>query len=220
MFYEKYIKRFFDIVLCSAALVILSPLILITAIAIKVSSPGPIFYQSIRFGKNKVPFKFYKFRSMHIVAPGKDKGLCVADSERVFTVGKIIRRFKIDELPQLINVIKGDMSIVGPRPMVSNGKDDFYSGKYEKINTIKPGLTSAASLFDYTVGENISDENEYRKVIIPKKLELELLYLKKQSLSYDFSLIIRTIITIISVVLKKENLPRQRELLEINRINK
>ncbi len=217
MLYEKYIKRLLDIVLCSFALVVLSPLFLITAIAIKFSSPGPVFYHSMRFGKNKIPFKFYKFRSMHIVEPGKDKGLCIADAERVFTVGKIIRRLKIDELPQLVNVIKGDMSIVGPRPMVAFSKNKFYSGRYEIINSIKPGLTSAASLYDYTVGETYTDDNVYRKEVLPKKLELELLYLKKESFIYDFNLIRRTVLTIACIVSKQLNkLPLIPELREIN----
>ena len=112
--YQKYLKRFIDMILCSFALIILSPLFLISVIAIKLSSPGPVFYYSERAGLNKKAFHFYKFRSMRVVK--EDKHLCIADADRVFPYGKIMRRLKIDELPQLINVIKGDMSIVGPRP--------------------------------------------------------------------------------------------------------
>ena len=215
-FYQNYIKRFFDILLCSFALVVLSPFFLITAIAIKLSSSGPIFYYSMRLGKGKVPFRFYKFRSMH-EAKGNDKGLCIADEERVFTVGKIIRRLKIDELPQLINVIKGDMSIVGPRPMVANGKDDFYSGPYESITTIRPGLTSAASLYDYMVGDAYEDEAKYRTEVVPIKLEMELYYVKHESLYYDICLIIRTIKTIILKLLSVKTFRDQPELALINR---
>lgn len=132
-------------------MIVLSPVFLITAIAIKLSSPGPVFYFSERAGLHKKPFHFYKFRSMH--QTNKDKGMFVADADRVFKVGKIIRRLKIDELPQLINVIKGDMSIVGPRPMVASTVERLYSGKYEKVADVRPGLTSAASLYDYTVGD-------------------------------------------------------------------
>lgn len=212
--YEKYIKRLFDVVLCSIALIVLSPLFLITAIAIKLSSPGSVFYYSYRNGKNKKPFRFYKFRSMH-VAKGDDKGLCIADAERVFKVGKVIRRLKIDELPQLINVIRGDMSIVGPRPMATDSVDDFYSGKYAAIASVRPGLTSAASLFDYTVGDTFTDEQEYRKVVVPKKLEMELHYIQRQSFLYDTELVFRTIITIIAVLLNCKILPEQRELSEV-----
>lgn len=217
--YQRIIKRLLDIGLCSLALVILSPIFLITSIAIKLSSPGPVFYVSYRLGKNKKPFKFYKFRSMHVVAPEKDKGLCIADSNRTFYVGKLIRRLKIDELPQLVNVVLGDMSIVGPRPMIANAKDDFYSGKYEIINSVKPGLTSAASLFDYTVGETFENDNEYRKVVLPKKLELERLYIQKESLLYDTTLVLRTIITIMAVLCGSQKLPKQQELLEIKKSN-
>lgn len=216
-FYQNYIKRFFDVYLCTVALIALSPFFIITAIAIKISSPGPVFYYSMRLGKNKIPFRFYKFRSMH-VANGNDKGLCIADADRVFKVGKIIRRLKIDELPQLINVINGDMSIVGPRPMVADSVDNFYSGKYEIISSIKPGLTSAASLYDYTVGDLYTNESEYRKEVIPVKLEMELFYVNNESFIYDSSLIWRTIKTIFFVLCGKKQLPNQPELekMEIN----
>jgi len=113
--YKCFLKRLLDIFLCGIAVIVLSPLYLLTAIAIKLSSPGPVFYYSERTGKDHKPFKFYKFRSMHVT--NADKGMFVADADRVFAVGKIIRRLKIDELPQLINVLAGDMSIVGARPL-------------------------------------------------------------------------------------------------------
>lgn len=211
--YENIIKRFLDVILCSLALVILSPVFFITAIAIKLSSPGPILYHSDRTGKNHKKFHFYKFRSMLIT--NKDKGLFVADVDRVFVVGKIIRRLKIDELPQLINVIKGDMSIVGPRPMPWDTVDTTYYGKYQKILSIRPGLTSAASLYDYTVGDTYSSNEDYMRDVLPIKLEMEMLYLKKQSFSYDCNLVWRTIITIIQVLFGKNVFPEQPELLEV-----
>lgn len=202
-------KRFFDIVLCSIAVIVLSPIFLITAIAIKISSPGPVFYYSNRTTKGHKSFQFYKFRSMHVTS--SDKGMFVADKERLFTVGKIIRRLKIDELPQLINVIKGDMSIVGPRPMPWDTVDSTYYGKYQKILSVRPGLTSAASLFDYTVGDTYTDNNLYIKEVLPYKLEMEMLYVEKEGFVYDTSLIWRTIITILAVLLKKRELPKQWE---------
>lgn len=201
--YEKVIKRIFDVVLCSLAIVVFSPLFLITAIAIKISSPGPVFYYSDRTAKGHRKFHFYKFRSMHVT--DKDKGMFVADADRVFTVGKIIRRLKIDEFPQLINVIKGDMSIVGPRPMPWNSVDTTYYGKYQEILSVRPGLTSAASLYDYTVGDKVTDNDEYIKTVLPVKLEMEMLYLKKQSFGYDCSLVWRTIVTIIQVLFGKKD---------------
>lgn len=212
-FYSKYVKRFFDIILCLIALIVLSPVFLITTLAIKLSSPGPVFYASKRAGLHKKPFDFYKFRSMH--QTNKDKGMFVADEDRVFKVGKIIRRLKIDELPQLINVVKGDMSIVGPRPMVATSVNELYCGKYEKITDVRPGLTSAASLYDYTVGDTYTDDNAYIREVLPVKLEMELYYVEHESLFYDVKLVWRTIITIVQVLFKKKNFKAQKEYLII-----
>ena len=213
-FYQKYVKRFFDILLCSFALIVLSPLFLITAAAIKLSSPGPVLYFSERAGRNKKPFHFYKFRSMHQTR--NDKGMFIADADRVFPVGKIIRRLKIDELPQLINVIRGDMSIVGPRPMVASAVDKLYSGKYEKVSSIQPGLTSAASLYDYTVGDTYKDDKAYIREVLPVKLEMELYYVEHESFVYDVQLILRTVVTILQVLCKKKTFKPQPEYLKIN----
>lgn len=207
--YSGLIKRMLDILLCSLALIFFSPIFLITAIAIKLSSPGPAFYYSIRTGKDKRPFQFYKFRSMHVTA--NDKGMYVADADRLFMVGKVIRRLKIDELPQLLNVIKGDMSIVGPRPMPFDSVDRTYYGDYQRILSIKPGLTSAASLFDYTVGDTYTDNDAYMKEVLPYKLEMEMLYIAKESFLYDLSLIWRTVGTIFAVLFRCNTLPKQWE---------
>lgn len=208
-YYENVVKRFFDIVLCSFALVVLSPMFIIITVAIKLSSPGPVFYYSDRTTKGHRPFHFYKFRSMHIT--NEDKGMFVADTDRLFKVGKIIRRLKIDELPQLINVIKGDMSIVGPRPMPFATVDSTYYGKYQEILSVRPGLTSAASLFDYTIGDTYTDNDLYIKEVLPYKLEMEMLYIEKEGLLYDVSLIWRTVVTIIAVLIGKKPLPKQWE---------
>lgn len=212
-FYEKYIKRVIDVSLCSLSVVILSPVFAATAIGIKASSPGPVFYYSERAGKDKKPFMFYKFRSMHVT--DNDKHMFVADADRLFAFGKIIRRLKIDELPQLINVIKGDMSIVGPRPMTTRAIEYHYSGKYEPVSKVRPGLTSAASLYDYVVGDTYTDNKEYQAEVVPIKHELELYYVQHQSFSYDAELVLRTIVTIIQVVLGKKSFRPIRELSSI-----
>ncbi|SEQ20841.1 Sugar transferase involved in LPS biosynthesis (colanic, teichoic acid) [Lachnospiraceae bacterium NE2001] len=211
--YEKVIKRLLDIILCSFAVIVLSPLFLITAIAIKLSSPGPVFYYSDRTGKGHKKFHFYKFRSMHVT--NADKGMFIADADRLFTVGKIIRRLKIDELPQLINVIKGDMSIVGPRPMPWNSVDIVYHDQYQKILSVRPGLTSAASLFDYTVGDTYTDDQAYQREVLPVKLEMEMLYVERHSFGYDCQLVWRTILTILQVLVGKKEFQDQPELSEI-----
>ena len=213
--YKCFLKRLLDIFLCGIAVMVLSPLYLLTAIAIKLSSPGPVFYYSERTGKNHRPFKFYKFRSMHVT--NADKGLFVADADRVFTVGKIIRRLKIDELPQLVNVLAGDMSIVGPRPMPVSSVDRTYYGKYQNILSITPGLTSAASLFDYVVGDTYKDDKAYRREVLPIKLEMELMYVERQSFLYDAELVWRTIKTIMQVMSGKHDFGDQPELADAKR---
>jgi len=211
----SFVKRFFDIFLCASALLVLSPFFLIAAIGVKVSSSGPVFYRSDRVGKNGVPFHFYKFRSMHETE--NNKHMCVADAERLFPFGKFIRKTKIDELPQLLNVIKGDMSIVGPRPMTMASK--MYTGEFERVRAVRPGLTSAASLYDYTVGDTYKDDMAYRREVLPIKLEMEKMYVERQSFRYDCSLVWRTIVTILQVLVGKKDFKDQPELAEIkNRV--
>lgn len=209
-----FFKRFFDIFLCSIALIVLIPLFLITAIGIKVSSKGPVFYCSTRVKKKHKDFVLYKFRSMHVT--NNDKGLFIADEERLFWFGKLIRKLKIDEIPQLINVIKGDMSIVGPRPMPAKTVDLIYSGKYQDVLNINPGLTSVASLYDYVVGETFDDNDLYTKEVLPIKRELELYYLKNESFSYDAYLVAKTIIVIIASVFRQQRKIRFKELERID----
>lgn len=211
--YEHFVKRALDIVLCTLALIIFSPLFLITALAIKVSSPGPVFYYSDRTGKNHEAFHFYKFRSMHVT--NQDKGLFIADEDRLFPVGKIIRALKIDELPQLINVLQGKMSIVGPRPMPVSSVDTTYFGKYQKILDVRPGLTSIASLFDYTVGDTYTDDEAYQREVLPVKNEMELLYVERQSFTYDVWLVARTIVTILQKLVGRKVYSDQPELAEV-----
>lgn len=207
----KAVKRLLDIVLCSLAVIVLLPVYVFAAVGVFVSSPGPILYHSMRAGKNKKPFKFYKFRSMH-QPKGKKKDMFMADPDRLFPFGQLMRRLKIDELPQLFNVIKGDMSIVGPRPMTAEHVEEMYSGRYERVASIKPGLTSAASLFDYTVGDTYHDDEAYRREVLPVKLEMELYYVEHESFLYDVSLVLRTVTTILEVLSGKKEFAEQPEM--------
>ena len=212
-FYRKVVKRFFDILLCSFALIVLSPIFLIAAIGIKLSSPGPVFYYSKRQGKNGQVFNFYKFRSMH--QTDHNKGLCVADPDRLFPFGKLIRRLKIDELPQLLNVIGGDMSIVGPRPMTLASR--MYEGEFAEVKSIRPGLTSPASLYDYLVGDTYTDNELYGKEVYPVKQKLELYYMWHESFLYDVSLVLRTMGLIVAVAFGKKNfrsIPEYKKVIE------
>jgi lipopolysaccharide/colanic/teichoic acid biosynthesis glycosyltransferase len=208
----KIVKRILDIVLCSFALIVLSPVYLFAAVGIKMSSPGPVLYKSDRVGKNKKPFHFYKFRSMHETT--KNKHMCVADPDRLFPFGKFIRKAKIDELPQLLNIIKGDMSIVGHRPMTLASK--MYDGEFSEIRKVKPGLTSPASLYDYIVGDTYTDNDAYKREVYPIKQRLELYYVRNMSLSYDIELVLRTMGLVIGMVIGKKKFKKMPECSKIN----
>lgn len=213
----RIVKRLFDIILSGFALVVLLPVFLIAGIGVFVSSPGPVFFKAQRVGKNKRPFTMYKFRSMHL---NNEKGhmITLRNDSRIFPFGTFLRKSKIDELPQLVNILKGDMTIVGWRPEDEENADVVFSGKYREILNTKPGLTSPGSLYDYTHGELYETEEEYTEEFIPIKMELELYYVKHCSLLYDIKIIIRTMATIAGVILGKENykLPIELGKIKIN----
>ena len=201
---NKLVKRLFDITMSLLALVVLSPVLILTAIGIKLSSRGPVFYMADRVGIYGTHFKMYKFRSMHVETSAVEKSFIV-DSDRVFALGSFIRKSKIDELPQLLNILKGDMTIVGPRPASTSNVDELYVGKYKDIQNVKPGLTSYASLFDYKHGELFVEDNDtYISEILPVRLELELYYANTWNFAVDLYLIFFTVGSIIQVVFGKK----------------
>lgn len=216
MIYQT-VKRFFDILLSTFALIVLSPILLIACIGIYISSPGPVFYKANRIGQNKKPFTMYKFRSMHL---NNEKGhmITLRSDSRIFPFGAFLRKSKIDELPQLINILKGDMSIVGWRPEDEENVNAVFCGKYEEILKTKPGLTSPGSLYDYTHGELFESEEAYTMEFLPVKMVLELYYVQHRSLLYDTQLIIRTIFTIVGIVFGKNNFEPPVELKKLQKI--
>ena len=194
------IKRIFDIVFSLFGLVILSPLFLIIAILIKVDSPGPVFFVHGRAGRNFKPFKLYKFRTMVDEAQEMGPQITVDGDSRVTRVGRFLRKTKLDELPQLWNVLKGDMSLVGPRPEVVKYVN-IYRKDYEEILSLKPGITDIAS-FIYSNEEDVLKDKEnleefYVHVLLPEKIRLAKEYLRKTSLKYDIKLILMTILKLI-----------------------
>ena len=207
----KFFKRISDIFLCSIALIVLLPVLFFAAIGVYVSSPGPIIYKANRIGQNGKPFVMYKFRSMHL---NNEKGhmITLRNDNRIFPFGRFLRKTKIDELPQIINILQGSMSIVGWRPEDEENVKKVFVGKYMEILKSKPGLTSPGSLFDYTHGENYENESEYEKEFLSKKMDLELYYVKRKSLFYDARLILRTIKVILQVLFGKENFDVPEEL--------
>ncbi|MEX2033462.1 MAG: sugar transferase, partial [Candidatus Colwellbacteria bacterium] len=145
------LKRLFDLIFSAIGLFLLSPLLIIFVIWIKLGSPGPVFYRGVRAGKNFKPFRIYKFRSMVMNAEQIGGPSTPEDDARVTKPGRFLRRFKLDELPQLINVFKGEMSLVGPRPEVLRYAN-LYKGEEKIVYTVKPGMTDYASLWNIDEG--------------------------------------------------------------------
>lgn len=191
----QFVKRFFDIVASAIALLTLFPVWIVAIFGVIISDPGPIFYFAHRVGKDNQPFKMYKFRSMKVDKNADEKSLR-PNSDRIFFWGRIMRDTKIDELPQLINVFLGDMSVIGPRPASSDQVNITRAGKYAEISRVKPGLSGPAALYDYIFGDGITDEVEYEELVLPTRLNLDLYYLKVRSISYDLKMIWWTILSI------------------------
>jgi len=194
-------KRLFDIVTSFISLVVLLPIFLVIAIWIILGSKGGAFYLQERIGKNERPFKMFKFRTMAVNSD--KKGLLTIGNEdsRVTEIGGFLRKYKLDELPQLWNVLKGEMSIVGPRPEVHRYVK-LYNANQKKVLAVKPGITDYASFDFINEGEILSQsknpEKTYIEDILPKKLNLSLAYIEEQSFGTDLKIIFRTIKKIFS----------------------
>jgi lipopolysaccharide/colanic/teichoic acid biosynthesis glycosyltransferase len=194
------LKRFFDLFFSIIGLITLSPLFLIVSILIVLDSKGGVFYRQTRVGRGNVDFKLWKFRTM--VTDSDKKGLLTVglSDNRVTKVGRFLRKYKIDEFPQLINVLKGEMSLVGPRPDVRKYVD-LYNLEQKKVLNVKPGITDYASIeyIDESDLLALSDDPEktYIEVIMPEKLKLNFKYIQDQNLKTDLSILVKTILKII-----------------------
>lgn len=193
-------KRLIDIVASGLGLVILSPLFLVVAIWIKLDSPGPVFFRQVRVGRYNKDFRIFKFRTMRV---GSDKGSQITiggRDPRVTRAGYWLRKFKIDELPQLINVFIGDMSLVGPRPEVRRYVN-LYTPEQMHVLDVRPGITDAASIKFRNESEFLKQaedpEKHYIEVIMPMKLDLYLQYVNCHSFKGDIRLILETLWTVI-----------------------
>lgn len=194
-------KRLFDIVMSGLGLLILSPLFLILAIWIKLDSKGPVFFRQSRVGKGNKDFRIFKFRSMRV---GSDKGSQVTiggHDPRITRSGYFIRKFKLDELPQLINVFIGDMSLVGPRPEVRHYVD-YWTPEQMHVLDVRPGITDPASIKFRNENELLEKaedpERYYIDVIMQEKLKLYLEYVKNHSFFGDLGLIFKTFWVIVT----------------------
>lgn len=188
--------RFFDILFSLIGLILLSPIFVIVAIAIKIDSKGPIFYRQQRIGKNGVKFSLLKFRSMFTESDKKGLITIGNNDSRITSIGRFIRKYKIDELPQLINVLNGSMSLVGPRPEVSIYVE-LYNDYQRKVLSIKPGITDFASIYFKNENEILESkknpEEYYIKYLIPQKIRLNLIYIKNYNIKTYFLIIFKTI---------------------------
>lgn len=196
-----HIKRIFDFTLSVLGLLLFSPVLLSCAIIVKLASPGPVFYRGERAGLYGKIFRTYKFRSM-VVDAEKRGGASTHDADaRITGIGAFLRRFKLDELPQLINVLLGDMSFVGPRPEVKKFVD-MYTPKERIILTVRPGITDWSSIKFHNEGEiiaasGIADADQaYTKLIRPEKLRLQMKYVRERTLWLDIKIIYDTISTL------------------------
>ena len=193
-------KRFFDIIVSLCGLILLMPFLFIIAIYIKLNSDGKVFFRQVRVGRFGSPFKIHKFRTMYLGAEKKGR-LSIGDDERITTPGRFLRKFKLDELPQLIDVFVGNMSLVGPRPEVKEFMDDYPLDVKNIVLSVRPGITDLASI-EMVDESNILNEYEnpkqaYIDVVLPIKQKHYVDYVKNQSFWLDLKIIYLTIYKIL-----------------------
>lgn len=215
----RFSKRFFDVLCSIIGIIGTSPLWIVAIVGILISDWGPIFYTAHRIGKGNKPFRMYKFRSMRVLRARKEgsEASLRPDEDRIFPFGHFIRRVKIDELPQLLNILNGTMSIIGPRPVAQDQFDlfryrpgvtrseeeDAIIRRIDIASTVPVGLSGPAALYDFVYGDQITEPGEYMKAVYPTRRELEAVYVKKASFLYDCKMIIYTVICIFYSALGK-----------------
>lgn len=190
------LKRLFDILFSLVVLILISPFLAVISLLILFTSKGPVFYRQVRVGKNGADFRIFKFRTMYT---GSDKGSLITiggRDKRITPFGYWLRRYKLDELPQFLNVLKGDMSIVGPRPEVRRYVE-MYTAEQAQVLSVKPGITDYASIrFSHEselLAQATDPEKEYVSNIMPAKLQLNLEYVRNRSFTEDLKIIVQTV---------------------------
>ena len=196
-------KRVFDFVIALCGSVLLAPVFLITAVAVKLDSPGPVFFRQERVGRRGERFRIFKFRTMVANKTGWGRRFTILGDKRVTRVGRWLRDFKLDELPQLFNVIKGEMSLVGPRPEVPEFVDLFWE-EFEPILQARPGITHEASILfrhEEAILSTVSDPDRfYRETIMPQKLDIYTRSMNQESLARDVKTILDTVLSVVKSV--------------------
>src|SRR5712692_9945413 len=188
-------KRLFDVIASSAGLVVLLPLLAVLAIVLKRESTGPVFYRGLRAGRYGKPFRIFKFRTMVVNADKIGGPTSSADDPRITRVGNFLRRYKLDELPQLLNVLKAEMSLVGPRPEVLQYVAMFNTEE-KAILSVPPGITDWASIANSDEGARLAGspdpEKTYLEEIRPEKIRLQLEYVRRRSFGTDMKILLDT----------------------------
>jgi lipopolysaccharide/colanic/teichoic acid biosynthesis glycosyltransferase len=194
------IKRAFDVVVAAMGLVALSPVLLCIAGAIRWTSPGPVFYRGVRVGLNGQLFHILKFRTMVIDAERRGGPSTAADDPRITRVGGLLRRYKLDEIPQLLNVVAGDMSLVGPRPQVQSDVAR-YTAEERALLSVRPGITDYASIKFRDEGEILRGQGDpdaaYDRLIRPEKIRLGLEYVRRRSFWVDVTILGQTVLAMV-----------------------
>lgn len=192
-------KRFFDFICSLIGLFVLSPFLFFIALRIKKEDHGPVFYRGERVGLHGELFRIFKFRTMVVDAEKLGASSTSDDDVRITRVGKLLRKYKLDELPQLINVLVGDMSLVGPRPEVKKFTD-LYRDEEKAILAVRPGITDWASLWNSDEGallkDSVDPDKDYMEKIRPEKIRLQLKYVREKSFWIDIKIIFLTLKTI------------------------
>jgi len=217
------VKRLFDIALTAVALVASLPILAIAALGIRLSSPGPLLYRATRAGRRGKLFTMYKLRTMEVRSlVVEDSVITASNDKRVFPFGALLRRSKIDELPQLFNVLRGDMTFVGPRPEDPKVVAQHYTPEQWETLDVPPGLTSPGALYSTTHGERwlseAAAERDYYEHLMPLKLALDRVYVRHSSVFYDLGVIARTALVVIGRAVGQRHFPDPPEMAEARRL--
>jgi lipopolysaccharide/colanic/teichoic acid biosynthesis glycosyltransferase len=214
-------KRVLDVILAGVALVAAAPVLCVAAVGIRLAGAGPIFYRAHRVGLHGRVFTMYKLRTMR-VRQSYASAITAKNDPRVFPFGALLRRTKVDELPQLYNVLRGDMAIVGPRPEDPGMVARFYTPLDHETLRVAPGLTSPGSIYAYTHGEAQLDARDsegcYGERLLPLKLAMDIVYVRRASLAYDLAVIVRTAWMLGTALLGRRAFPLPPELKEAGSI--
>lgn len=213
------VKRLLDIVAGSILLIIVSPVLLFVAIWIRRTSPGAVLYRQVRVGRNCQPFHVYKFRTMTVDADQCGPLITSSDDTRITPVGRFLRTTKLDELPQLLNVIKGEMSLVGPRPQVPRFVEHFEPSHQEIILAVRPGITGPTQLEfrdEESRLEGVEDrEGYYISQLLPIKCEMDIDYVSRRSLGYDTQVLLKTTVIFLRSMCRRIWQSRQQPVFEL-----